>query len=213
MIIKVCGLRDPENIRNVASIKGVDWMGMIFYPKSPRYVASEETSDAVSALNTVERVGVFVNENCEEVVRKCAQYHLDCIQLHGNETPEYLKTLRKLIPKGIKFIKAFSIRIAEDLLPASGYEDLCEYFLFDTATPDYGGSGRAFDWQILQSYKGLTPFLLSGGIGPDSLQALQDFQHPQCAGVDLNSRFETAPGIKDIRLLSDFVQQLKSKHL
>jgi len=153
--------------------------------------------------------GVFVNAAPEEVAAKCMDYRLDYIQLHGIETPQYLISLREQLPEKVKIIKAFSIQNAEDLKRASGYEGLCDYFLFDTKTSGYGGSGEAFDWNILQQYKGFTEFLLSGGIAPDSLEALSRFQHKLCAGVDLNSRFETAPGIKDIPLLKEFVQQLK----
>jgi len=213
MLVKVCGLRDPENIRQVAAIPGIDLLGLIFYPRSPRYVDSEETAKAVSALTTVKVAGVFVNEMPEEVVRKAAQYHLGFIQLHGSETPEYLSALRTLLPSGTKLIKAFSIQTEEDLLQTSGYETHCEYLLFDTPTTGYGGSGRTFDWNILQYYTGSTPFLLSGGIGPDSLTTLRHFHHRLWAGVDLNSRFETAPALKDAKLLSTFVQKIKQHPL
>jgi len=213
MLVKVCGLRDPENIRKVAAIQGVDLVGLIFYPPSPRYVDSEATAQAVASLTTVKAVGVFVNETKEEIVRKCAQYHLGCIQLHGSETPDYLSELRSLLPSGIMLIKALSIKTEADLLQTSGYETHCEYFLFDTPTTGYGGSGRTFDWNILQYYTGETPFLLSGGIGPDSVTALHHFHHRLWAGVDLNSRFETAPAVKDTDLLAAFVQKIKSDTL
>lgn len=213
MLIKVCGLRDPENIRQVAAIQGVNLVGLIFYPRSPRYVDSEETAKAVSVLTTVKVAGVFVNETPEEVVRKAAQYHLCFIQLHGSETPEYLSALRTLLPVGTKLIKAFSIKKEEDLLQASGYETHCEYLLFDTPTTGYGGSGRSFDWNILQYYTGATPFLLSGGIGPDSLTTLRHFHHRLWAGIDLNSRFESAPAMKDTERLSGFIQNIKNQPL
>lgn len=213
MIIKVCGLREPGNIREVAAIPGIDLIGLIFYALSPRYVDSVETAASVSSLINNKIVGVFVNEPADEVVRKCTDYQLSYIQLHGNETPEYLNLLRKRIPADIKLIKAFSIRGAEDLKPANDYERFCEYFLFDTATAYYGGSGQSFDWSILQYYKGLTPFLLSGGIGPDSLESLLNFQHRMWAGLDLNSRFELFPGLKNISSLSEFVQKIKSSRL
>ncbi len=209
MIIKVCGLREPDNIRQVAAIQGIDLLGLIFYARSPRYVNSEKTAAEVAALNNKKIVGVFVNETLDEVVSKCADYHLDYIQLHGNETPEYLALLHKRIPATTKIIKAFSIRDAEDLKITKEYDRLCAYYLFDTATSGYGGSGQSFEWSILQSYKGLTPFLLSGGIGPDLVRSLLDFQHQMLAGLDLNSRFELLPGLKNIPLLSEFVQKIK----
>ena len=213
MLVKICGLRDPENIRQVAAIPGVDLVGLIFYPPSPRYVDSEETAKVVSALTTVKVAGVFVNETPEEVVRKAAQYHLGFIQLHGSEAPEYLSALRTLLPAGIKLIKAFSIQTEADLLQTSGYETHCEYLLFDTPTSGYGGSGRSFDWNILQYYTGSTPFLLSGGIGPDSLTTLHHFHHRLWAGIDLNSRFESVPAVKDTELLSGFIQNIKNQPL
>jgi phosphoribosylanthranilate isomerase len=209
MIIKVCGLREQDNIKNVASMENVRLIGMIFYPQSPRYVDSKEVAAITTSLGYIGKVGVFVNESFEEIIRICGMYSLDFIQLHGNETAEYLMLLQKIAPSGVKFIKAFPIRAQEDFLQVSGYEGLCEYFLFDTPTSKYGGSGISFDWSILQNYHGSTPFLLSGGIGPDSLKSLSSFRHPQWAGVDLNSRFETAPGQKDSLLLADFIQQFK----
>ncbi|HWS00731.1 MAG TPA: phosphoribosylanthranilate isomerase, partial [Prolixibacteraceae bacterium] len=163
--------------------------------------------------NNTRVTGVFVNETVEEVVAKCEEYRLDYIQLHGNESPDYLNRLRKKINASVKLIKAFSIRTEEDLQATSGYEGLCEYFLFDTATGGYGGSGKSFDWSILQHYKGSAPFLLSGGIGPDSFEPLMNFQHPKLAGLDLNSRFELKPGLKNAPLLSEFIQKIKSTRL
>ena len=213
MIIKVCGLREPDNVRQVAAIPGIDLIGLIFYGGSPRYVDSTDTVAIVTSLINRKIVGVFVNDALDEVVRRCADYHLSYIQLHGNETPEYLNLLRIRIPATIKLIKTFSIHAAEDLKPTDEYEGLCEYFLFDTPTSGYGGSGQSFDWGILQFYKGLTPFLLSGGIGPDSFQSLMNFQHRMLAGLDLNSRFELLPGLKNITSLSEFVQKIKSTRL
>lgn len=209
MLVKVCGLRDPENIRQVVAIPGIDFIGLIFYPKSPRFVDTETTADVVSSLTTVKVVGVFVNEEPEEVLRKAARYHLDALQFHGSESPEYLSDIKCRLPEKTLVIKAFSISAPNDLIPVSGYEKLCAYFLFDTPTKGYGGSGIPFDWDILRHYNGSTPFLLSGGIGPDSLADLQKFQHPLLAGIDLNSRFEIAPALKDTTLLFQFVQNFK----
>ena len=213
MIIKVCGLREPDNIEQVAVIQGVDLIGLIFHAQSPRYVDSKETAAMVSSGKDIGVVGVFVNENPEEVVRKCMLYQLDYVQLHGHETPDYLLSLQQMLPSKIKLIKAFSIRAEEDLPATSGYEGLCAYYLFDTPTSGYGGSGCSFDWRILQYYSGSTPFLLSGGIGPDSMDSLSNFHHSLWAGIDLNSRFETAPGLKNVGLLSNFVQQITSNQL
>lgn len=210
MIIKVCGLREPENIMKVSAIQGVDLIGMIFYNKSPRYVELNETPVDPDELNKVGKVGVFVNELPEVIVNKYKIFRFDYIQLHGNETPDYLRILKNILPSEIKYIKAFSIGSAKDLSLASSYEGLCKYFLFDTPAIGYGGSGSSFDWGILNGYHGSTPFLLSGGIGPESIEPLRNFKHHLWAGVDLNSRFETAPALKNVELLSEFVTKLKS---
>ena len=210
MLIKVCGLRDPDNIRQVAAIGEIDLVGLIFYAQSSRYVDSEETAQIVSSLATVRSVGVFVNESPEVVIETAAKYHLNYLQLHGSESPAYLAHLQTLLPQEIKLIKAFSIREKVDLSQTSGYENFCEYLLFDTPTADYGGSGQSFDWSILQHYSGSTPFFLSGGIGAESVESLRHFHHPKWAGIDLNSRFESAPAMKNIPLLTNFVQQFKN---
>lgn len=210
MIIKVCGLRDPVNAKNVAAIQGVSLIGMIFYPKSPRFVAPGPETTELAALNQAVKVGVFVNEIPEEIVRKCELYKLDFLQLHGKETPGYMEELKKHVPSGIKFIKAFSIGNRDDLEGVTAFEGLCDYFLFDTPAAGYGGSGKMFDWELLEHYGGNTPFLLSGGIGPDSVEALRAFRHPLFAGIDVNSRFEVGPARKDIALLTEFVEKLQA---
>lgn len=210
MIIKVCGLREPGNMKEVTAIQGVTLAGLIFYDKSPRYVGLNENSSLLAELKIAEKVGVFVNELPEVIAEKCRVYRLGFVQLHGTETPGYLAELKKILPQEIKYIKAFSIGSEKDILETSKYEGLCEYFLFDTPSISYGGSGKTFDWGMLNCYKGSTPFLLSGGIGPESIGTIRNFKHRRFAGIDLNSRFESAPAIKNIELLSEFVQQLKS---
>lgn len=203
MIIKVCGMRDPENIRAVEQA-GADWMGFIFYPKSPRYV--ETCPDYLP--EQCKRVGVFVNENLENMIQKAGEYHLDYVQLHGMEHPD---TCRKLRGTRLKVIKAFSVAEESGIMSLEQYEGCCDYFLFDTACPTHGGSGKTFDWNLVQSYHEKTPFLLSGGINPQSVEALSRFEHPQWAGIDLNSGFETAPASKDATLLHTFIKQVKQK--
>ena len=200
-LIKVCGMTLGENIREVESL-GVDLIGNIFYPKSPRCVQS--VPDYLPAAAA--RVGVFVDVPVEEVMVQDIRYRFGYVQLHGNETPDYCCTLKNL---GFKLIKAFSISEAADLEKTSQYEGLCEYYLFDTKTPGYGGSGNSFDWTVLDAYSGRTPFLLSGGIGPDSAAALKAFSHHALAGYDLNSRFETAPGVKSAGQIKTFLEKLK----
>lgn len=201
-IIKVCGMREAENIRDVEALQDVDMLGFIFYPKSPRYVYE---LPAYLPLNA-HRVGVFVNEDKEVVKMYADRFGLDYVQLHGNESPEYCRTLHSA---GLKIIKAFSIARPKDLKDVDNYEEVCDLFLFDTKCEQYGGSGNQFDWDILQSYNGRVPFLLSGGINLYSANALKEFKHPNLAGYDLNSRFELKPGEKDTERIRTFLNELK----
>lgn len=200
--IKVCGMREAENIRDVESLQDVDMLGFIFYPKSPRYVYELPAYLPVRAR----RVGVFVNENKRVVSMYADRFGLDYIQLHGTESPEYCRSLRST---GIKIIKAFSIARPKDLINVYSYEKDCDFFLFDTKCEQYGGSGNQFDWNILHIYNGHLPFFLSGGINPYSANALKEFRHPCLAGYDLNSRFETRPGEKDPQRIRTFLNALK----
>lgn len=201
-IIKVCGMTDADNIRNV-ELLGVDMIGFIFYPKSPRCLC--EKPRYLPTLS--KRVGVFVNESKENVLMYADRFSLNYIQLHGNESPDYCRSLHS---NGLHLIKAFSISLPKDLQDVSDYDGLCQYYLFDTKTPQYGGSGNQFDWNILQRYNGSTPFLLSGGINPYSANAIKEFHHPRLAGIDLNSRFETKPGVKDVERIKMFLKDLKN---
>lgn len=201
-LIKVCGMTEAENIRNVEQL-GVDMIGFIFYPKSPRCLCQMPEYLPVHA----KRVGVFVNENKEDILMYADRFALNYIQLHGNESPEYCRSLRS---NGLHLIKAFSISQPKDLTEVSAYKGLCDYYLFDTKTPQYGGSGNQFDWSLLNRYYSeTTPFLLSGGINPYSAKAIREFHHPRLAGVDINSRFETSPGIKDVERIERFLCELR----
>ena len=191
-MIKVCGMRDAENIRDVESL-GIDLMGFIFWPRSSRYVAERP-----AYLPThCKRVGVFVDETIETVCRLAADYALD-----------YIRTLNAQC----SVIKAFNIATAADLAQTAPYVGLVDYFLFDTKGPSVGGNGEKFDWSILSAYDGSTPFLLSGGIGPDDAESLSSYlsvlDSRHCIGIDLNSRFERSPGLKDVATLRRFLTQL-----
>ena len=200
--IKVCGMTEAENIREVEQL-GVDMIGFIFYPKSPRCLCELPDYLPVHA----KRVGVFVNENKENILMYADRFALDYIQLHGDESPEYC---RSLCNNGLHLIKAFSISHPKDLMCTSAYKGLCDYYLFDTKTPQYGGSGNQFDWNLLYRYGGMTPFLLSGGINPYSTKAIKEFHHPKQAGIDINSRFETVPGQKDVERIKNFIQEIRN---
>lgn len=196
-------MREAENIRQVSSA-GADWMGFIFYHKSPRYVADKANNLLASP---VKKVGVFVNASPEEMMAAATQYKLDYLQLHGNESADLCYTLQK---RGLSIIKAFSIETEEDLKQTAEYEGRVDYFLFDTKCSGYGGSGKSFDWSVLKAYKGETPFLLSGGINAASKEAILKFHHPHLAGIDLNSGFEISPGLKEVNSLQSFIHEIKN---
>lgn len=239
MVIKVCGMRDAQNIREVSQL-GVDMIGMIFYPKSPRNVemqsshagiipdyakedigASDSSKDSSSnssasfstSAKSPARVGVFVDDMVQNIVTRVVNYHLDYVQLHGNEPREMCENLRSTldpdIRPGIKIIKAISVSDASDIQKYKEYVGAVDLFLFDTKCKTVGGSGRQFDWQVLEQYDGEVPFLLSGGIGPEDASRLHAFHHPKCIGIDLNSRFEIEPGVKDVEKLKGFLNEIQ----
>lgn len=207
MMIKVCGMRDPDNIRQVDELGMVDWMGFIFFPRSPRHVSEVPTY----LPKDCKRVGVFVNATTEDIANRIHTFGFHLVQLHGNETPEYLSSLRKAIGNDVKIIKMIQIASVEDLAKTHSYEGLVDYFLFETKCQGYGGSGQQFDWNILWHYTGKTPFLITGGIGAEDAEKVKAFHHPQFVGIDLNSRFETAPALKDVARIQNFIQIIQSK--
>jgi phosphoribosylanthranilate isomerase len=202
MIVKVCGMCEAANIRAVERL-GADWMGFIFYPKSPRYVG--ETLPCIP--ERVKRVGVFVNEDTGRLLALAERNRLDALQLHGDESPGDCKALRE---RGFLVIKSFGIAAGKPFPPAltERYDGCCDYFLFDTHTPLHGGSGKKFVWELLSDYRGKTPFLLSGGLSPGDAGAVNAFSHPGYSGIDLNSGFEISPGVKNVQLLQAFMEQL-----
>ncbi len=204
MIVKVCGMRDPDNIRQVDALTCVDWMGFIFYPHSPRFVSEVPTY----LPQHCKHVGAFVNEPIQDILARIKAFGFHLIQLHGNETPDYCQQLRSCIDKDIQIIKMIPITIPSDLDETKRYEGIVDYFLFETRCSIYGGCGQQFDWNILQGYEGHTPFLLTGGIKPTDAERINAFHHPQFAGIDLNSGFETSPAMKDPALLRTFLSKI-----
>ncbi|MDR2691970.1 MAG: phosphoribosylanthranilate isomerase [Dysgonamonadaceae bacterium] len=203
--IKVCGMKYPENIRELIRLP-VDMMGLIFYEKSARYAGHLPANELRTVPPDIQKVGVFVNASQEDIFAKIRDYGLQIVQLHGDEPPGFCREIKK---SGIKTIKAFRIEMGGDFRECSSYENTCDYFLFDTKTPQYGGSGKKFDWGILLSYKSETPFILSGGIGVEDAESIREtIQTPKLFGVDLNSRFETGPGEKDMEKLKEFCLSL-----
>lgn len=203
MIIKVCGMRDDANIREIERLD-IDWMGFIFYPGSARYVGSR--LDYIPS--NVKRVGVFVDQDLQIVREQAAQNSLDAIQLHGSESPGYCLTLRE---EGYTILKSFGV--GEDgyipIAQLDAYEGACDYYLFDRKTVLHGGSGMKFNWKRLSDYGGDTPFLLSGGISPEDVADIKSFSHPRFAGIDINSRFEIKPALKDMELIKKFIKELR----
>ena len=211
-------MRDADNIRDISAL-GVDMIGLIFYPPSPRYVQQFSSGAGIipdyapDMGKTPLRVGVFVDDMPQNIVTRVYNYKLDYIQLHGNEPRETLENLRATIvpdikPK-IKIIKAISVSSAEDIKKYKEYVGAADLFLFDTKCKTVGGSGEQFDWQVLQAYDGDVPFLLSGGIGPDDVERIKNFHHPKCIGIDLNSKFEIEPALKDVEKLKQFLVKVK----
>ncbi len=202
-IIKVCGMRDPNNIAALSNT-GVDWMGMIFYPKSKRFVSGMIEPDMEKKM---QRVGVFVDEDIDNIEHFIKDYQLEIIQLHGSEDPGYCTNIKQL---GVKVLKAFSVENSFDFSHCDPFIGHSDYFLFDTKGDLPGGNGVAFDWNILESYEGDTPFLISGGIDFHHVAALKKFQHPSWIGIDINSRFESEPAIKNIEKIKRFKHELFS---
>ncbi len=199
-------MRDQANIRAVAALKP-DFMGFIFYPNSQRFVGDALNQALVRSLRpAIQTVGVFVNASIDEIVPIIEQYDFAGIQLHGVETPEYCRRLRA--KTDVFIIKAFSIASEQDISAVGDYSDMIDFALFDTKTAQYGGSGKCFDWNILQSYSVTIPFFLSGGIGLDTADRIRHFHHPQLFALDINSRFEIAPALKDVRQIQAFTHNI-----
>ncbi len=206
MLVKICGLKDRINIEQVLSHKP-EMAGFIFYEKSPRFVGYEPLfTQFVYGLHNVKKVGVFVNTSFDQLLETSKAFGLDYVQLHGNESADDCNT----ISRQISVIKAFRMDEDFNFKILAEYEGCCSYFLFDTNTSNYGGSGKKFNWKLLENYKGSTPFILSGGIGPEDNEQLKQIIHPAFAGIDLNSRFEIEPGIKNIDLIKKFIHEIRN---
>lgn len=203
-IIKICGMRESDNIRAVEALHP-DWMGFIFWPKSDRNVCRRP-----AYLPTrCKRVGVFVDEDIAKVKCTVDDFSLGIIQLHGHESPDYIRRLCAVCGDAVVIVKAFNIATAADFAQTKPYEGLADYFLFDTKGKSVGGNGEKFEWSVLTAYDGDTPFLLSGGIGPDDAPRLHQVLElvEKCKGIDLNSRFEIAPGLKNVAALRQFLNE------
>jgi len=205
-MVKICGMREAENIREVSELKP-DLLGFIFYRGSQRYAGESDPGILSAVPGNIKKTGVFVNADFQEIIFTVSKYSLDTVQLHGNETPDECKRLNE---RGIRIIKTFSIKESKDFRLCNDYFSSTDYFLFDTFDPKYGGSGQKFDWRLLDNYNLDKPFFLSGGISPDDISNILEIKNNAFAGVDLNSRFESKPGLKDIATLKKFITDLRS---
>ena len=201
--LKVCGMRETDNIEALIGLQP-DFIGFIFHEISPRYC---DKIPEVSIPETMKKTGVFVSKPMEFIRMKKENFGLDYIQLHGTESPEFCKTVSETMAP---VIKAFNIREEFDFGKLKAYEPFCDFFLFDASGPQAGGNGISFNWELLQKYNGSTPFLLSGGIDNSMTNAIKQIRHPAFYGVDINSRFEISPGIKNIPKIKRFKHELSS---
>lgn len=226
MKIKVCGMRDAENVSELIKLKP-DYIGFIFYDKSKRFVTN---FPKVEIPSEIKKVGVFVNEEIDKVIEIVKQYKLDAIQLHGNEYPEYIEELKRKVAersrsdnnealistplnRQVEIFKAFSVDDTFDFSKTETYQKVCDYLLFDTKGKEYGGNGVKFNWQVLDNYKGELSYMLSGGITKNDSQAIVSFLRRQesikCIGIDINSGFEIEPAFKNIVSIKEFKQNLE----
>lgn len=222
MKIKVCGMREADNIRAVAGLD-IDMMGFIFAKKSPRSVLDDYDFDVFweqerrkpTLPGSLEKVGVFVNQDPLDVASTLVGVPLDYIQLHGDETKRYITQLRGALgainKNQVKIIKALNVETEDDVKRWREYRNAADLLLFDTKGQAAGGNGTQFDWSVLSAYDGDIPFILSGGIGPDDAERVLSFHHERCIGIDLNSRFEVRPGLKDVDKLGTFIAEIRNK--
>lgn len=216
MKIKVCGLREPDNILAIAQLP-IDFIGFVLYAQSPR-VASKKVlpqwlEKNEDELEGIAKVGVFVNAEVDQILNAVHDFQLDYVQLHGDESPEYCRELQTYWTissmRSAQIIKAFRVDEAFNFSKTQPYERLCAYFLFDTKGKEYGGTGHRFDWSVLHKYMGMTPYLLSGGIDESMAEEIRLLNFKQMEGIDINSRFEIKPGLKDVAKIERFINKLK----
>lgn len=202
MKLKVCGMKYVENIQQIAELQP-DYLGFIFYEKSPR-----NFEGIIPQLpKSIKKVGVFVNEYPEILISLVEEYKLDVVQLHGDESVAYINDLKKHLPK-LEIIKVFGVKNEFNFEVLQPYEAVVDYFLFDTKGKERGGNGVTFNWQVLKDYNSTKPYFLSGGIGLDEVEELQSFlsisQSKKCYAIDVNSKFETKPGVKSVKKTAQF---------
>ncbi len=210
MNIKVCGITQVKQLQKLDAME-IDFAGLIFYKESPRYAADKISKDDLKLADfDIKKVGVFVNQSYDEIMKITEDYHLDVVQLHGDETPFFCKELSE----EIEVIKAFRLGTGNEInidKLVQKYDDSCDYYLFDTGgqKETFGGTGIQFDWNILTASRIEKPFFLSGGVGLNDAAKVKAFNHPDFFAVDINSRFETTPGVKDMAMVLKFVKEVR----
>ena len=205
LLRKVCGMRAPENIRAMLAL-APDFLGFIFYPGSSRFVGQELDADLLHQFPShTRKVGVFVNAGPDTILAAVRKYQLEAVQLHGGESPELCLQCKD---QGLLVFKAFSVDDDFDFARLQAYEGCCDFYLFDTKGQQYGGTGKTFDWSVLKKYTGSTPFFLSGGIDLEHADQIKTLSLPALKGIDINSRFETGPALKDVGKVAAFFKSL-----
>lgn len=209
MLIKVCGITSVDQLQSLQEI-GVDYAGIIFYERSPRFIGKYQlTAKGLSDANLkIKRIGVFVNEVEEKILETVHEWGLTMVQLHGEESPTFCEK----ISNHVKTIKAFRVNEMESLsYKVNAYQDAVEYFLFDAMGEQYGGTGKQFNWELIKEAQIQKPFFLSGGVGPEDATSVLNLRddNPLCYAVDVNSRFEIEPGVKNMVLVRQFVDSIK----
>ncbi|MPR34173.1 phosphoribosylanthranilate isomerase [Salmonirosea aquatica] len=209
MKLKVCGMRERINIQSLIPLKP-DFIGFIFYDKSPRYVGEGLNEEIIRQVpSSIKKVGVFVNASPDYIMSMARQYDLQYVQLHGNEMPDFCRILRQ---KGLNIIKAFSVDNDFNFAMLNNYKPFCDLFLFDTKGTLPGGNGVPFDWNILRKYDQEKPFLLSGGISVDNIDKVIELSRSiRIYGIDINSCFEIEPGVKDIEQIRKVLDKIRIK--
>lgn len=199
-------MREPGNIREVSGLRP-DYMGFIFYPASKRYAGRLSPSDFVDFPDDIRKVAVFVNASRENIASTCQAFSIRILQLHGDEPPAFCQSLRE---EGFQVIKAIRVGQGLDLKEMEKFAGVCDFLLFDTSGEGFGGTGLQFDWSRLQDYTLGLPFFLSGGIAPGDAERIMDMDIPQLYAVDLNSRFEIKPGLKNTDELENFIREIRT---
>jgi phosphoribosylanthranilate isomerase len=208
MRVKVCGMTQPEQVCKLAAM-GVSFAGFIFYPKSPRYVFKNMTTNQIRKENSINKVGVFVNATIEEVLHMVDECRLHMVQLHGDESPKFCEKISDYV----SVVKAFRLSDNDSVeWMTRPYMDVCDMFMFDTLGAGYGGTGKKFDWTVLKNVSIGKPYFLSGGIEPGDEERLKDFTTEPAAkalfSFDINSKFESSPGVKDMEKVKAFCKNL-----